>query len=160
MCLTELGLPPDSGETDWKVIAIHTKDPLAKLLNGVCVAVVVCVCGCRWHCHDDAGGSLLTLVCLADVEDVHKHCHGAIPAIVEWLRLYKTHKGVINKFAFNGECKNRAFAEEIIHECHQFWKRRPDVKSRPSLRDRASRRSGRSGRNLPTNESSVEELAA
>jgi len=118
----------DSGETDWKVIAIHTKDPLAKLLN--------------------------------DVEDVHKHCHGAIPAIVEWLRLYKTHKGVINKFAFNGECKNRAFAEEIIHECHQFWKRRPDVKSRPSLRDRASRRSGRSGRNLPTNESSVEELAA
>lgn len=85
----------DDGETDWKVIAIHTKDPLAPLLN--------------------------------DVQDVHKHCHGAIPAIVAWLRHYKSHKGVTNKFAFDGECKDKAFAEEIIEECHAFWKRHPHV---------------------------------
>lgn len=28
-----------------------------------------------------------------------------------------------NQFAFSGEAKNRKYAFEIIHECHEAWKR-------------------------------------
>lgn len=88
----------DSGETDWKVIAINKRDPMSRLLN--------------------------------DVNDVKYHMHGCIEAIVEWLRKYKTHKGVVNKFAFDGECKPKAFAMEIIEECHEFWKRKHGPEAR------------------------------
>lgn len=28
-----------------------------------------------------------------------------------------------NAFAFSGEAKNKKYATEIIHECHEAWKR-------------------------------------
>lgn len=28
-----------------------------------------------------------------------------------------------NQFAFSGEAKNKKYATEIIHECHEAWKR-------------------------------------
>jgi len=59
---------------------------------------------------------------LDDIEDVRTHMPGAIECFVEWLRLYKTHKGVVNAFGFDSLPQPRAFTETIIAETHVFWK--------------------------------------
>lgn len=39
-------------------------------------------------------------------------------------RIYKIPDGKQeNTFAFSGEAKNRKYATEIIHECHEAWRR-------------------------------------
>ena len=103
----------DEGETDWKVIVVDIQDPLASKLN--------------------------------DVEDVERHLPGLIRATNEWfrsvvypieevtelliclpfsLRIYKIPDGKPeNTFAFSGEAKNKKYALEIIHECHEAWRR-------------------------------------
>jgi len=81
----------DDGETDWKVIAIDVKDPLANSLS--------------------------------DIGDVEKAMPGFIRATVEWFKIYKMPDGKPeNKFAFNGEAKDRAFALQVIEQTHQQWK--------------------------------------
>ena len=40
------------------------------------------------------------------------------------LRIYKIPDGKPeNTFAFSGEAKNKKYAMEIIHECHESWRR-------------------------------------
>ncbi|GFY62949.1 inorganic pyrophosphatase [Trichonephila inaurata madagascariensis] len=61
---------------------------------------------------------------LNDIEDVEKHMPGFLRATHEWFRIYKMPAGnPENKFAFNGEPKNREFAEKIIEETHQYWQK-------------------------------------
>ncbi|ORX59819.1 inorganic pyrophosphatase [Hesseltinella vesiculosa] len=82
----------DEGETDWKVLAIDIKDPMAKQLN--------------------------------DVQDVEKHFPGLVKATRHWFRIYKVPDDKPeNKFAFDGECKNKAYATSIVQETHDAWKR-------------------------------------
>jgi inorganic pyrophosphatase len=103
----------DEGETDWKVIVVDVLDPLAPKLN--------------------------------DIEDVERHLPGLIRATNEWFRcvlaaytsfnciekknlfqhsIYKIPDGKPeNQFAFSGEAKNKKYAAEIIHECHESWRR-------------------------------------
>jgi inorganic pyrophosphatase len=82
----------DEGETDWKVIAIDVKDPIASKMN--------------------------------DIEDVEKHFPGLLRATNEWFRIYKIPDGKPeNNFAFSGEAKNKKYTDEVIHECHDAWKR-------------------------------------
>lgn len=102
----------DEGETDWKVIVVDVQDPLASKLN--------------------------------DIEDVERHQPGLIRATNEWFRyirfsfpvidcnlfpfsfnrIYKIPDGKPeNTFAFSGEAKNKKYATEIIHECHEAWRR-------------------------------------
>jgi len=39
-------------------------------------------------------------------------------------RIYKIPDGKgENTFAFSGEAKNKKYATEIIHECHEAWRR-------------------------------------
>jgi inorganic pyrophosphatase len=39
-------------------------------------------------------------------------------------RIYKIPDGKPeNTFAFSGEAKNKKYATEIIHECHEAWRR-------------------------------------
>ena len=39
-------------------------------------------------------------------------------------RIYKIPDGKPeNNFAFSGEAKNKKYATEIIHECHEAWRR-------------------------------------
>lgn len=39
-------------------------------------------------------------------------------------RIYKIPDGKgENAFAFSGEAKNKKYATEIIHECHEAWRR-------------------------------------
>jgi len=61
---------------------------------------------------------------LNDVEDVEKHLPGLLKATNEWFRIYKIPDGKPeNEFAFNGEAKNKAYANEVISETHEAWKR-------------------------------------
>eukprot|EP00744_Colponema_vietnamica_P003568 GILI01005450.1.p1 GENE.GILI01005450.1~~GILI01005450.1.p1 ORF type:complete len:408 (-),score=99.90 GILI01005450.1:101-1324(-) len=57
-----------------------------------------------------------------DIEDVPKYLPGCLIALREWLRVYKICQGgVENKFVFNGEYQNKAFALKLLHESHLMW---------------------------------------
>nr|QBH74119.1 inorganic pyrophosphatase [Frankliniella cephalica] len=59
---------------------------------------------------------------LNDVSDVEKLKPGLLKATLEWFKIYKIPDGKTeNKFAFNGEAKNREFAHKVIDEVHKFW---------------------------------------
>lgn len=59
-----------------------------------------------------------------DIQDVEKHMPGLIDATRHWFKIYKMPDGKpANEFAFNGECKNKAYATHIIEETHDAWKR-------------------------------------
>ncbi|KAG7452289.1 pyrophosphatase-domain-containing protein [Guyanagaster necrorhizus] len=61
---------------------------------------------------------------LNDIEDVERHLPGLIRATNEWFRIYKIPDGKPeNTFAFSGEAKNKKYATEIVHECHEAWRR-------------------------------------
>jgi len=61
---------------------------------------------------------------LNDIEDVERNLPGLIRATNEWFRIYKIPDGKPeNAFAFSGEAKNKKYATEIIHECHEAWRR-------------------------------------
>jgi len=61
---------------------------------------------------------------LNDIEDVERHLPGLVRATNEWFRIYKIPDGKPeNAFAFSGEAKNKKYATEIIHECHEAWRR-------------------------------------
>jgi len=61
---------------------------------------------------------------LNDIEDVERHLPGLIRATNEWFRIYKIPDGKPeNVFAFSAEAKNRKYATEIVHECHEAWRR-------------------------------------
>ena len=59
---------------------------------------------------------------LDDIEDVPKFLPGCLEALREWLRVYKICQGgVENKFAFDGEFRNKAFAMKVMSESHRMW---------------------------------------
>jgi hypothetical protein len=80
----------DDGETDWKMIVIDVKDPIADKLN--------------------------------TLDDVEREMPGFLQATREWFRIYKMPDGKPeNVFAFDGEYKDKAFADQIIAETYQQW---------------------------------------
>jgi len=61
---------------------------------------------------------------LNDIEDVERKLPGFLKATEEWFRIYKIPDGKPeNKFAFNGEAKNKDYALKVIKENHEAWKR-------------------------------------
>ncbi|CDZ97057.1 inorganic diphosphatase [Phaffia rhodozyma] len=61
---------------------------------------------------------------LNDIEDVESHLPGLVRATNEWFRIYKIPDGKPeNVFAFSGEAKSKKFATEIVHECHEAWRK-------------------------------------
>jgi len=61
---------------------------------------------------------------LNDIEDLERHFPGLIRATSEWFRIYKIpDRKPENVFAFSGEAKNRKYATEIVHECHEAWRK-------------------------------------
>lgn len=83
----------DGGETDWKLLAIRTDDPLAATVDDV-----------------EGGG----------VPDAVKK---AMDDIRHWFRVYKVPEGKgENDFAFDGKWLGRAEALRIIDSTHDQWK--------------------------------------
>ncbi|KAI8608557.1 inorganic diphosphatase [Chytriomyces sp. MP71] len=61
---------------------------------------------------------------LNDIEDVERHLPGILRASNEWFRIYKIPDGKPeNNFAFSGEAKNKAYANEVVHETSDAWKK-------------------------------------
>jgi len=59
---------------------------------------------------------------LNDIEDVETHMPGFLMATNEWFRIYKIPTGKPeNQFAFNGEAKNKEFANGVIAKAHEQW---------------------------------------
>jgi inorganic pyrophosphatase len=59
---------------------------------------------------------------LDDISDVPKYLPGCLGALREWLRSYKICQGGDeNKFAFEGEYRDKEFAIKIVHEAHLMW---------------------------------------
>lgn len=101
----------DEGETDWKLIAIDIKDPMAEKLNGNV--------WCRIYSRNIG----LIIMCV-DIDDVEKYFPELIKATHHWFKIYKIPDGKpANEFAFNGQCKNKSYAEAVIGETHEAWKR-------------------------------------
>ncbi|XP_072479177.1 inorganic pyrophosphatase 2, mitochondrial isoform X12 [Notamacropus eugenii] len=58
-----------------------------------------------------------------NISDVRKHKPAYLEATLDWFRLYKVPQGKPeNKFAFNGEFKDKDFALEVIESTHKYWK--------------------------------------
>ncbi|EEH37736.2 inorganic pyrophosphatase [Paracoccidioides lutzii Pb01] len=67
---------------------------------------------------------------LNDIEDVERHLPGLLRATNEWFRIYKIPDGKPeNQFAFSGECKNKKYAMEVVHECADAWEKLMSGKS-------------------------------
>ncbi|KAI0404920.1 inorganic pyrophosphatase [Xylaria palmicola] len=69
---------------------------------------------------------------LNDIEDVERHLPGLLRATNEWFRIYKIPDGKPeNQFAFTGECKNKAYAMDVIRECAEAWEKLITGKTQP-----------------------------
>lgn len=59
---------------------------------------------------------------LNDIEDVEEQMPGMLSAIREWYRTYKIPDGKPpNVFGLQEKFMNRAYAMEVIKECHDAW---------------------------------------
>ena len=64
---------------------------------------------------------------LSDLDDVERRLPNVLTEIHQWLRDYKTVDGKPqNKFAFDGQPKPKEFAELILKENHEAWKKLMD----------------------------------
>ncbi|RXN30154.1 inorganic pyrophosphatase-like protein [Labeo rohita] len=60
---------------------------------------------------------------LNSIEDVRKIKPGHLEATLDWFKKYKVPDGKPeNKFAFNGQFKDKDFAIEVIKSTHSYWK--------------------------------------
>jgi inorganic pyrophosphatase len=102
----------DEGETDWKLIAIDIKDPMADKLNGT-------------YCNILLGFFFFAYaLIIIDIDDVEKYFPELIKATHHWFKIYKIPDGKPeNEFAFNGQCKDKVYAHHVIQETHEAWKR-------------------------------------
>ena len=65
---------------------------------------------------------------LNTLSDVDIYKPGVLTAIREWLRIYKVVDGKKkNKFIFNEEYRDTAFAEQVINETHNEWVNNKDL---------------------------------
>ncbi|CEG64113.1 Putative Inorganic pyrophosphatase [Rhizopus microsporus] len=59
-----------------------------------------------------------------DIQDVEKYFPQLIDATRHWFKIYKMPDGKpANQFAFNGQCKDKTYAEAVVKETHEAWKR-------------------------------------
>ncbi|XP_010886824.2 inorganic pyrophosphatase 2, mitochondrial [Esox lucius] len=60
---------------------------------------------------------------LNSIEDVRKSRPGHLEATVDWFKKYKVPDGKPeNQFAFNGQFKDKDFAEQVIKSTHEHWR--------------------------------------
>uniref|UniRef100_A0A1I7ZX70 inorganic diphosphatase n=1 Tax=Steinernema glaseri TaxID=37863 RepID=A0A1I7ZX70_9BILA len=58
------------------------------------------------------------------IDDVNDVFPGLLAASREWFRNYKVPAGKpVNQFAFNAEYKDAEFAQKVIEETNEFWKK-------------------------------------
>lgn len=71
---------------------------------------------------------------IKDIEDVPKFLPGCLDAIREFFRVYKICQGgVENKFAFNGEFKDKEYALRVMNESHHMWNNLRKIKGKKNV---------------------------
>ncbi|KAH9502562.1 Inorganic pyrophosphatase [Bulinus truncatus] len=69
----------------------------------------------------DASDALAPM--LNDIQDVEKQCPGLLRATYEWFKYYKVPDGKPeNRFAFDGEAKNKDYALQVIQDTNNQWR--------------------------------------
>ena len=104
----------DSGETDWKILAININDPLANLMNDVH----------DFETHMPGAMHAIREFLRYDLLDSCVCCPemNIISVFVIQCRIYKVCTGsAANKFAFRGEALNSDYALQVIEETHEEW---------------------------------------
>lgn len=67
---------------------------------------------------------ILIITYKIDIQDVEKYFPDLIRATRHWFKIYKIPDGKpANEFAFHGQCKDRGYAETIVNETHEAWKK-------------------------------------
>lgn len=57
-----------------------------------------------------------------NLDDLQRQLPGCVDAITHWLKMYKSHKGVVNEFAFDSKPQPRDYALRVIEETHEAWR--------------------------------------
>ncbi|CAD2222856.1 inorganic pyrophosphatase [Angomonas deanei] len=71
---------------------------------------------------------------IKDIHDIPKHLPGCLDALREWFRVYKICQGgVENKFAYDGEFKDKAFTMRIVEESHFMWQNLRMIKKKEEV---------------------------
>lgn len=71
---------------------------------------------------------------MKDIDDVPKFLPGCLDALREWFRVYKICQGgVENKFAFNGEFKDKSYAMKVVDESHYMWENLRKIKGKEKV---------------------------
>lgn len=71
---------------------------------------------------------------IKDIDDVPKFLPGCLDAIREFFRVYKICQGgEENKFAFNGEFKDKEFALKVMRESHYMWNNLRKIKGKEAV---------------------------
>lgn len=115
----------DSGELDWKVIAISVDDPLADRLNGV-ADVERQLPG---YISGPSMISYLSSIILLSLFAIASVLCMLVTGIREWFRWYKTPDGKpLNRFGYSDRCLDREEALDVVKETHEAWERLLDRK--------------------------------
>lgn len=132
----------DEGETDWKVIVVDVRDPLAGRLNDIedverHLPGLVRATN-EWFRYVTVFPTfrepLLTMHRMNSIYKIRKSAKSPDPFTISSKILIDLMSINIlstciadgkpeNAFAFSGEAKNKKYATEIVHECHEAWKR-------------------------------------
>ncbi|ETV78388.1 hypothetical protein, variant 1 [Aphanomyces astaci] len=99
----------DDGETDWKVIAIATDDPLANKLHGMVNILAFLVRPIVSPRKINKYAFILDyLADFLDLDDLHAHAPDTVATIRNWFRDYKIPDGKPpSAFAFDGRAQSR-----------------------------------------------------
>jgi inorganic pyrophosphatase len=117
----------DEGETDWKILVVDVNDPLASKLNDI----------------EDVERHLPGLIRATNEWFRYVKLLSSFQVFIsDWFSgsTKSVRLGLMyipssladtpaadgkpeNAFAFSGEAKNKKYATEIIHECHEAWRR-------------------------------------
>lgn len=71
---------------------------------------------------------------IRDIDDVPKFLPGCLDAIREFFRVYKICQGgVENKFAFDGEFRDKEYALRVMRESHHMWNNLRKIKGKDAV---------------------------
>ena len=58
---------------------------------------------------------------MSDIDDVEVHLPGAIKAVREYFRDYKSFSGKINTYGLKAQCMPKSYAVKVIDDTHKHW---------------------------------------
>jgi len=120
----ETGCPGDNDPID--VIELGTRQrPVGSITRVKIIGVIAMIDD------DETDWKVLTLAMdddrsphVNDLNDLDAHMPGVTQSLTHWLRMYKTSEGKPeNRFGCNDKPQVAAFAQRVVQECHESWRK-------------------------------------